>query len=620
VIVTELYDGQGFGNQLWSYVFTRVLALDKELEFGIQSPQRFKGKDFMHLDMGRPVLGGLGPEGGPPLSLPKGIKYYYSERVIRHPENDIDIRMVDPGFQDLVDNTKIDGIFQAEEYISHRKDEIRDWLGYEQTRLDIDFDDPNICVINFRGGEYARNARIFLRRKYWFDAIAEVRKLNPNVRFVVITDDPSRAQKFFPRFEIRHYGIHGDYQAINSAQYLILSNSSFAFFPAWLNQNLRFCIAPKYWSAHNESDGYWGCSYNIVRDWIYLDRKGKKWNYNQCSMQFNEYRLQKHAYFDQKHIEQALLVVSSFNNDLSWLPRYSKNYFVFEQGAGSGLPPQLDESKVRFVPHSGSCFQDYFTFIIENYDNLPDILYLIKGNVFPRHLRQHVFDTYVTKIPPQALVDRRIHTTHFPEAFFAPDGHYFEFNSDWFFHAPVPRKYFQSVNALLKFLDPDAREYLYNKFSLAGQVITTREVIQRLPREAYEILSRIVTHDGTAVGYTLECFLVERTLDRVWLGKASRIQTPVMPPELVWAEEHRAKSSFRSLIAILVSLLGRMSYYVVGTSCHVFTAARNRARLSRNRASGFRLYVQENVYVRRQSKRTSLSSSVQTVPSSRARS
>lgn len=282
MIVTELYDGQGFGNQLWSYVFTRVLALDKNVDFGIQNPQRFKGSDFMQLDMGRPVIGGAGPEGGPPTELPEGVNYYYLERVIRHPENDVDIRTIDPGFQDVVDNTKVEGVFQAEEYIVHRKEEISDWLDYAPKELDIDFTDPSICVVNFRGGEYAKNARIFLRRKYWRDAIIQVRRVNPNVKFIVITDDPPRAKRFFPRFEVRHYGVHGDYQAINSARYLILSNSSFAFFPAWLNQNLQLCIAPKYWWAHNYSDGYWGCTYNIVKGWKYLDRRGRLYSSEEC--------------------------------------------------------------------------------------------------------------------------------------------------------------------------------------------------------------------------------------------------------------------------------------------------------------------------------------------------
>jgi hypothetical protein len=77
MIVTELYEGQGFGNQLWCYVVTRIIAKKNGYKFGIKSPEKFKGKEFLNLDFGQKVIGGTGPEGGPPTSLPEGIEYYY---------------------------------------------------------------------------------------------------------------------------------------------------------------------------------------------------------------------------------------------------------------------------------------------------------------------------------------------------------------------------------------------------------------------------------------------------------------------------------------------------------------------------------------------------------------
>lgn len=59
MLVTELYKGQGLGNQLACYVTTRVIALDRGFEFGVMHPERFKGADFMSLDFGGPVIGGL---------------------------------------------------------------------------------------------------------------------------------------------------------------------------------------------------------------------------------------------------------------------------------------------------------------------------------------------------------------------------------------------------------------------------------------------------------------------------------------------------------------------------------------------------------------------------------
>ena len=38
------------------------------------------------------------------------------------------------------------------------------------------------------------------------------------------------------------------------AHYLILSNSSFAFFPAYINPNLKYAVAPSYWAPSTKAE------------------------------------------------------------------------------------------------------------------------------------------------------------------------------------------------------------------------------------------------------------------------------------------------------------------------------------------------------------------------------
>ena len=64
MIITELYNGQGFGNQLFVYATLRSIAEQNGYSWGIQCPERFKGYDFMNPSMGEEVRGGSGPEGG----------------------------------------------------------------------------------------------------------------------------------------------------------------------------------------------------------------------------------------------------------------------------------------------------------------------------------------------------------------------------------------------------------------------------------------------------------------------------------------------------------------------------------------------------------------------------
>jgi hypothetical protein len=293
MIVTELYNGQGLGNQLWSYVVTRTLALDKGFDFGIMSPEKFKAADFLKLDFGKEVVGGSGPEGGPPLTLPIGIDNYYLEKDIWYEKYKCDIRDYDPELLNIKDNTKIEGYFQSENFILHRRNEIKDWLRVDNDFECYDFSSDKICILNIRGGEYKGNNDLILPRKYWLDAIKNMQQIKNDLEFIIITDDIKYTKKLLPQYKSYHFSIGKDYSIVKNAKYLILANSSFSFFPAWTSDTVKYIIAPKYWARHNISDGFWACSFNLYQEWMWQDRNGEIFNYDECYLEYEKYKIDK---------------------------------------------------------------------------------------------------------------------------------------------------------------------------------------------------------------------------------------------------------------------------------------------------------------------------------------
>lgn len=250
MIIGQFFQGSGLGNQLHRYIMTRVLAMDKGYEWGILNPGNFKGHSFLDLDMGYP--------------LDDTVQYNsYTEKRVDNTEG-VDIRDYDwAGIKNVKDNTIIDGEFQGEKYYEHHRDLINRWLTVEPVDLG-----ENVCIINFRGGEYQYFPDLFLTQKYWNDAIERMVALNQNMVFKVVTDDTALAQVFFPYYEIQHE-IGKDWRSIRYAKYLILSNSSFAILPAWLNQE-AYVIAPWGWARHNK--GFWALKQNKYKAWHYLDK------------------------------------------------------------------------------------------------------------------------------------------------------------------------------------------------------------------------------------------------------------------------------------------------------------------------------------------------------------
>jgi hypothetical protein len=296
MLATEILKGQGIGNQLFCYVTVRSIAYDRGLDFGIKDigwsgDKRYNESGFywFNLDMGSPV--------------PNNMNVYYEKdkrlklNTCHHDmTHGCDIRKYDLDVIDISDNTMIFGNLQDEKYFYHNKNLIKDWLKVKPEYDTYEFSNKNICIINFRGGEYVGFHELYLTRKYWVDAITNMKKINPYMDFISITDDVESSKKMLPEVPAYHFSVDKDYSIIKNAKNVILSNSSFPFFAVFTSDTIENIIAPKYWARHNVSDGYWSMAQNMYRGWKYQDRDGNLFDYEQCLNEFEEYSIKNKLY------------------------------------------------------------------------------------------------------------------------------------------------------------------------------------------------------------------------------------------------------------------------------------------------------------------------------------
>lgn len=276
MICTQFYEGQGLGNQLWAYVTLRIISERKSIPFGVVNPQYFKGFPFLDLDFGEYVELPAGSNPNDTTILPVGIKHLFHENQISDSVSGLDTTFQTLDVERILDSTKIQGNFQDHEFIKEHKPQISQWLKPVNQKFETEIA-GNVCIINFRGGEYRHWKPVFLDKNYWHRARRLMERIVPGVTFKVITDDPKLAKYFFPADEVVDGCIAEDYLSIYKAKYLIVSNSSFAWFPAWLNDYAQICIAPKYWAGYN-LNRFWSSGYTINPDWVYLDVNGRVWN------------------------------------------------------------------------------------------------------------------------------------------------------------------------------------------------------------------------------------------------------------------------------------------------------------------------------------------------------
>lgn len=292
MIGTKLLSGQGLGNQLWVYAVTRTIALRNGYEFAILDSQLFKGKGFLVLDYASTgkQLGDVREEDFP-------LRYH--ERVTRHVESGADISEWDKHLHTVKDGTFISGTMQSETYLDGFKEEVTRWFSTNAQYFDG-------CVISLRGGEYRNLREVFLPKSYYWRAIEKIRSLQPDVQFLVVTDDHKLSREYFPDFPVISSGgvkrvwkfyrhpksekIGRDFSSIQSARFLILSNSSFSWWGAYTNTFAEHVIAPKYWARFNVSDGYWSNGGSLTSGWDYLSKEGQFFSYEDCKSELELYR------------------------------------------------------------------------------------------------------------------------------------------------------------------------------------------------------------------------------------------------------------------------------------------------------------------------------------------
>lgn len=308
MIGTEFLKGQGLGNQLFCYITARCIAKERGCAFGTAGQEQLavnihskKGMYFMDLDLGERIPDSEVPGKEEDTPGPDGLSYRlrrYEEKELRFYQNtslhDMEhgcyVAGADEALHSLPDDTLIYGNMQAESYFARYREEIKEWLKVKEEYDTHEFTRDNLCILNVRGGEYTGNPELYLERRYWMNAMKNMRKIRRDMEFIVVTDDPEAAAKLLPGLPVYHSDLDRDYVMIKNARYLILSNSSFAFFPAYTSDTLQFAIAPKYWARHNVSDGYWASEQNIYSIFHYQDRSGRLFTPEECIRELEEYK------------------------------------------------------------------------------------------------------------------------------------------------------------------------------------------------------------------------------------------------------------------------------------------------------------------------------------------
>jgi len=202
--------------------------------------------------------------------------------------------------------------------------------------------------------------------------------------------------------------------------------------------------------------------------------------------------------------------ISYYSGTLDILNYVDKDNYIIYDKSVEGLK-FYDKNIVR-SKNVGYNIDSYFSYIIDNYDNLPEIIIFCKNNIYPRHISQDFFKNSIKKNTFTPLHDiDNFKNINFPVSFITNDNSYLELNNSWYANNYIS-KYFNNYNSFYNYIFENTITPLYLNFSPGANYIVPKNNILNRSKLFYINLKFLISHSQ----FSCESHFVERSLIVIW--------------------------------------------------------------------------------------------------------
>ena len=257
-----LFAGGGLGNQIFQYAFLKTIAKENELIVSTNMKQlvntfELKNRNFKQIALNRPQRKLINSYFKPYI-LDTLVKL----KLIGYIKQDKNKKSFLPNFiskKGFFPITLVEShYFQSEVFFDKSALNIKikeRFIFQAKSILDSIPNSQTKVFVHVRRGdylfeEYLGESGIELSNKYFLDAIEIMKKKVENPYFIFLSDDLGYCESLFKEIENKYISNNDknvDFALMTLCEYGIVSNSSFSWWGAYLMQDRKEVIFPKYW-------------------------------------------------------------------------------------------------------------------------------------------------------------------------------------------------------------------------------------------------------------------------------------------------------------------------------------------------------------------------------------
>lgn len=205
-------------------------------------------------------------------------------------------------------------------------------------------------------------------------------------------------------------------------------------------------------------------------------------------------------------VDNMKFIISRYKEDVSWIKKYTDDYIIYNKG--TSLPKEYN---VFELDNIGNNQYDIFHFIVENYDNLPELMIFLQANPFD-HCNEDKFKRII-KNKTFTPVESYEHLREIDS-----EGGFIEVNNGWYINA-----HNGTYNLTCKYnsFDEFMNKYFENyehvswiRFTPGSQYIVEKKQVLNYPKEFWKSLMNELPYNNCTEGH-----IIERSLFYILTGK-----------------------------------------------------------------------------------------------------
>jgi hypothetical protein len=189
-------------------------------------------------------------------------------------------------------------------------------------------------------------------------------------------------------------------------------------------------------------------------------------------------------------MSKKILVNYNFTPDPEWI---GDDYLIYDRSDdGIDHLAEFDPTKIIKTENVGQVDFDKLNYLIDNYDNLPDVFLWGKTNLF-KYITPEEYDKVKDNkfFTPLLTQNHKTYQDNNGWVCYYSENMYWERNNNWYLNQ-FPTKYFKDYGEFAHTYQLPNEPYI--PFAPGGNYILTRDTVHKYSKDYYEKLARILPY------------------------------------------------------------------------------------------------------------------------------